>query len=252
MTLLQILKLLGITVTSISGILATAYETKTEGPDKRKRLNHIGLVLLVLIFVGSLMAAAAQIVEDNNRAHEAKQAAMQRSEDVARLTTQGSELTETHRLLADAKSQLEKQSNELTETHRLLADANDALSKEATARQKQRDLENDTYREPQAAVKFLITGECDEICLHNSGGVKPGYPHNLAYQSIRCAMQHGNTPYQAIKKFAEDPFEPTQQKILPWEWNRVQAYGAEKTDRYASELAASERDIAKFLLCDRP
>jgi hypothetical protein len=82
---LQLLKLGGVAISSISGALATAFETKTE-IDGGKRINKVGIILLVLIIVGALISAAAQIVEDDYKAVEARTAAIQHSNDL-RLST---------------------------------------------------------------------------------------------------------------------------------------------------------------------
>jgi hypothetical protein len=85
MTLLQLLKLLGIFVSFVSGLLATAFETKSPGADGTRGINRVGIVLLIMVILGSLLSASVQVVEDNARAAQDREVAAQRSRDLETL-----------------------------------------------------------------------------------------------------------------------------------------------------------------------
>lgn len=83
MDTLQFFRFLGIFVSFVAGVLATAFETKKE---KTKGLNRTGQILLGFVVLGSFVSGITQHLEDRQQDRERKEAEKQRMSDVERLT----------------------------------------------------------------------------------------------------------------------------------------------------------------------
>jgi hypothetical protein len=81
--MLEFFKFLGIFVSFVSGVLATAFETKNK---KSKALNKFGKILLVCIVLGSFVSGMTEYLESRQKHREQKIAEMERSNDLERVS----------------------------------------------------------------------------------------------------------------------------------------------------------------------
>lgn len=86
-SILQIFKFMGVFVSFVSGVLATAFETKEDSTSGGgKKLNRTGRVLLSFVVLGSFVSGITQYLEDRGKRKAQFLADEQRSEDVRRMS----------------------------------------------------------------------------------------------------------------------------------------------------------------------
>ncbi len=72
-TVLTVLKFLGILVSLVSGMVATAFETREDDGAGSKRLSRFGKIVFTCVVLGSVISAGTQLVEDRLSAAEKAQ-----------------------------------------------------------------------------------------------------------------------------------------------------------------------------------
>jgi hypothetical protein len=84
--ILEILKYLGIFVSLVSGMVATAFETKVDDGKESKKLSRFGRLVFCCVVLGSLISAGTQLVEDHQQHVTSIKAANQREQDIKRIS----------------------------------------------------------------------------------------------------------------------------------------------------------------------
>ena len=85
-TLLAILKYLGLLVSLVSGMVATAFETKEDDGKGAKRLSLFGKVVFSCVVLGSMISILSQLLEDHQKRLDQIAAKQTKEEDVKRIS----------------------------------------------------------------------------------------------------------------------------------------------------------------------
>jgi hypothetical protein len=85
-TLLAILKYSGLLVSLVSGMVATAFETKEDDGKGSRRLSLFGKVVFGCVVLGSMISIVSQLLEDHQKRLDEIAAKQARDEDVKRIS----------------------------------------------------------------------------------------------------------------------------------------------------------------------